>query len=721
MQTIPTLPDTEFSVPSSLERLVDLSYNLWWSWHAEGRELWSTVDPMGWEQYHNPIELLDAVDRHHWQAIEQLETVQDRYLAALQEFDRYMSGRETWYDRSGMELSGPVAYLCTEFGVHQSLPFYSGGLGILAGDHAKSASDLGIPFVGVGLLYRRGYFRQEVDLDGDQQHFYPTLDLRRLPVRPVASPVGGQLKVPIEFPGRVVHAAVWKLDVGRTQLLLLDTDIAENHPADRPITHQLYVAGREMRFCQELVLGIGAVRALDALGIEPSVWHVNEGHAAMSALERAARLVESGTGFDDAVAGLRDATVFTLHTPVPAGNEVFDRSIATRYLGPWAERLGVSIEDLLALARAREDGDQPFDLGALAIRFASVVNGVSQRHGEIVTRDWHHLIGGQASAVTNGVHTPTWIGRDAGRILVRNFGRHWPTRLLENGGLLEQARELPAGTIWRAHEARKQIFVRFARGRVRAQMARQGASPDDLRAVEHMLDPERLTIGFARRFATYKRATLMFTDRERLHALLTNPDQPIQIVFAGKAHPADQYGQAFIREITDISRTPEFRGHVYFLEDYDARIARFMVQGTDVWVNNPRPPMEASGTSGMKAAINGTLNLSVLDGWWIEGYNGRNGWAFGSPESNGDWGAADHADANSFYDLLSGEVAPLFYDRDDEGLPLGWIERMRESIMSSLVRFSTHRMVADYAEMAYFPLGSPDAAASAAASSSATD
>ncbi|MDH5294926.1 MAG: alpha-glucan family phosphorylase, partial [Acidimicrobiia bacterium] len=592
----------------------------------------------------------------------------------------------------------------TEFGVHNSLPFYSGGLGVLAGDHTKSATDLGIPLVAVGLLYRNGYFRQEVGMDGHQQHIYPTLDMRHLPVRPVSGGAG-QLKVPIEFPDREVYAAVWKLDVGRVPLLLLDTDLPENDAADRPITHQLYVAGREMRFCQELVLGVGAVRALRALGIKPSVWHVNEGHAAMSLLERAALHTTSGVDLATARESIRAETLFTLHTPVPAGNEVFDGSVARKYLGPWAQRLGVDLDGVLSLASTDGNDLSRFDLGALAIRFASIVNGVSQRHGEIVSEDWRGLIGHDAEAVTNGVHTPTWIGRAGAQILVRNLGRSWPTRLLENPSLLDNASSVSAETIWHAHQSRKEIFVRFARERLRRQMARHGAAPDDLRSVEDLLPADRLTLGFARRFATYKRATLMFSDWDRLASVLKDPERPVQVVFAGKAHPADQHGQAFIRQIMELSRSPEFRGHVHFLEDYDARIARFMVQGADVWVNNPRPPMEASGTSGMKASINGTLNLSVLDGWWIEAFNGKNGWAFGAPDRNDDWGAADHHDATAFYDVLAGEVAPLYYDRNTAGIPEGWVEYMRESIKSTLVAFSSHRMLTDYCEKGYFPLG----------------
>lgn len=703
---IPVLPQVEFAVPRTLERLVELAYNLWWSWNPQGRNLWTALDPVRWEQVHNPVDLLSSIDRPHWAAIEQGELVHERYRQAVRAFDAYRARRDTWFDRHDGDLTGPIAYLCTEYGLHSSLPLYSGGLGILAGDHTKAASDLGIPLVAVGLLYRRGYFRQEIDADGDQQHFYRNLDPRRLPVRPVAAPTGGQLKVGVEFPGRTVWAAVWKLDVGNVPLLLLDTDIPDNEAFDRPITHTLYVRGREMRFCQELVLGVGGVRALAALGIEPGAFHVNEGHAALSLVERLAQAVEGGADLEVAARQLRAHTLFTLHTPVPAGNEVFDSELAVRYLGPWAGRIGVDLGRLVGLA-APHDGDPgPFDLGALAIRFSSIVNGVSRRHGEIVARDWQHLIGGTVTHVTNGVHTPTWVGRAGGRILVREFGPDWPTRLVEDENLARRAEDLPADVIWSAHQSRKEIFVRFARGRIRRQLARHGASPDRLRRVEEALPPERLTIGFARRFAAYKRATLMFTDPERLHALLTNPERPIQVVFAGKAHPADDHGQALIRQIVEWSRAPEFAGHIYVLENYDARMARFMTQGCDVWLNNPRPPMEASGTSGMKAAINGTLNLSILDGWWLEGYTTKNGWAFGSPDPNDDHGAVDYHDALSLYEVLEHEVAPLFYERDDAGLPQGWIQVMRESIASSIARFSAHRMVRDYFELAYRPLAS---------------
>ncbi|MGH8923503.1 MAG: alpha-glucan family phosphorylase [Acidimicrobiia bacterium] len=702
---IPTLPQIEFAIPPAYARTVELAYNLWWSWNYTGTSLWSNLDPVAWDHTHNPIDLLESIEPRHWQVVNQAEAVQERYHAAISDFDQYMAAEESWYLRQEKKLTGPIAYLCTEFGVHASVPFYSGGLGILAGDHLKSASDLGLPLVAVGLLFRRGYFRQEIEAEGEQQHIYPSLDVRRLPVRPVASPTGGQLKVEVEFPHGPVKVAVWKLEVGRVPLLLLDTDIDENDVSDRPITHTLYVRGRPMRFCQEMVLGIGGVRALEALGITPAVWHINEGHAALALLELVRERIAGGADLATAMKSIKQQTVFTLHTPVPAGNEVFDRDIADHYLRHILAEMENGTTDLSQLGVAGENTDQ-FDLGAFAIQMSSITNGVSKRHAEVATRDWEYLIGGPAAAVTNGVHTPTWIGRDAGRTLSENFGPNWPSDLLDDAEAPRHLADLTLPDIWANHRKRKEIFTTFARGRLRRQFARHGASPEELRQVEGMLPNDRLTLGFARRFATYKRATLMFEDLARFEAFVTRPERPVQVVFAGKAHPADRHGQDFIKRIVELSKLPALKGHVFVLEDYDARMARFMVQGVDVWVNNPRPPMEASGTSGMKAAINGTLNLSVLDGWWVEGFNGRNGWAFGSPSGRDDHSSEDRDDSEALYKLLEEEVTPLFYERDEDGMPVGWVEMMREAITSTLVAFSSHRMVAEYSHLAYFPMGS---------------
>ncbi len=698
---VPILTTTELTIPDRFSRLYDLAYNLWWSWDEVATDLWRSVSPALWEQYRNPIELLIAVDQASWDVLAESEAFVDRYSEATARFDAYMEADDTWYDRHHGDQAGTIAYLCAEYGVHSSMPIYSGGLGVLAGDHAKSASDLGLPFLGTGLMYRRGYFRQTIEAEGSQQHQYPILDLSRLPVRPVAAKTGGHLRVPIEFPGRTVWAAVWSMQVGRVQVLLLDTDIQENQASDRPITHSLYVRGREMRFCQELVLGIGSVRLLRALDIEPEVWHLNEGHAAMAQLERLSDEVASGLTLAEAETRVKSSTLFTLHTPVPAGNERFDFQLAEKYLGSWPLSVGVDLAYLNHLGTSKPGETGTFDMGALAIRLATIVNGVSRRHGEISAETWKDLLSEPAIGITNGVHGPSWISRPIGRLFSDAIGSNWPTALAEDPQLADRLRDLPDREVWQAHQSRKDMLSHFARGRMRSQLARHGASPDHLRSVDRMFPSDRLTIGFARRFATYKRANLLFHNVPWLQAILTNPDRPVQLVFAGKAHPADAQGQGLIRQIHELSAMPELNGHVYMLEDYDMRMGRFLVQGVDVWLNNPRPPEEASGTSGMKAAINGVLNLSVLDGWWIEGHTGKNGWTFGYEHSIDDHHRQDNEDAVGLYHILQNEIVPLFYDRDDNDVPTGWVQWMKESMASCGADFSAHRMVRDYTEQAY--------------------
>ncbi len=664
------------------------------------------IDADLWSRYHNPIELLSAVDRSTWRNLEDSGDFQDAYGESIAKFDEYMKGKGTWWSNNAPEGAGPIAYLCAEYGVENILPTYSGGLGVLAGDHAKSASDLGLPFVATGLLYRRGYFRQEVDALGDQQHTYPVVDPVRLPLQQVAGPTGGQLKIDIEMPGRTVRVGVWKVQVGRVPILLMDTDLTENDDADRPITHTLYVRGREMRFVQEYVLGVGSIRVLDALGIEPKAWHINEGHAAMSLLERTARLVAEGHSAEQAMHIVKSNTSFTLHTPVPAGNEVFDFPLVEKYLSSMPGRMSIDMARLASLGAAHEGDEYHFNLSALAIRLSTYVNGVSARHGEIVGRDWTHLLSGPASSITNGVHPPTWLSRPHQRVLSELYGPKWRQVLIDDPTSIERLSELPDERLWEIHARQRRLLARFAKGRILRQRARHGASPDELRAISNILSPDWLTIGFARRFATYKRALLLFHNLPWLQAILTNPDRPVQILIAGKAHPADQNGQGLIRRIVELSRTPELSGHVHFLENYDMRVARYLVQGVDVWLNNPRPPLEASGTSGMKSAMNGGLNLSILDGWWLEGHNGRNGWAFGLEWGNGDHAAQDNEDAIALYRTLQDQVVPIYYDRDEEGIPRGWVQKMREAMRSTLTDFSSDRMVMEYAQQAYIPLSS---------------
>ncbi len=696
---IPEIPGAQIALPEELHRLYDIANNVWWSWDDEASELWSRIDAQRWHTVLNPISFLQGIEPATWETLSDDARFMESYSNVVRRFDSYMASEDTWAARTEPGLSEPVAYLCTEYGLQTRLPFYSGGLGVLAGDHLKTASDLGIPMVAVGLLYRRGYFRQAVDPVGDQQHYYPALDLSRRPIHPIIGRGGSQLQVELTFPGRNVMAAAWKLQVGRVPLIMLDTDVPENDPADRTITHHLYVRGRDMRLAQELVLGVGAVQVLAKLGIEPAVWHVNEGHAAFSVLERTATKVREGHTFDEAHLVVKARTLFTLHTPVPAGNERFDLGSVLRY----TDYLFPEIEagTIASLGRAGEQDDGAFDMGALAIRFASFVNGVSQRHGEVASAQWSHLIGGPAVGVTNGVHVPTWVGHSIERLFSETIGSDWPSALTKPEPWTA-IRDIPDDELWHAHLSQKNAMTRQVRRRLRSEFSRHGAGPDVLREVRSMLPADRLTIGFARRFATYKRATLLLQDLPRLQAIMTHAERPVQFVFAGKAHPADAGGQDLIRRVVELSQRPEFRGHLFFVEDYDMAVGRLLTGGCDVWLNSPVPPKEASGTSGMKSALNGGLNLSVPDGWWAEGaVSGQNGWTFGP---DGLEAHSDDSDAAGLYELLEEQVVPLFYDRDGDGVPKSWVKMMKEAIAGSVFQFSTHRMLMDYANQAYFPL-----------------
>jgi glycogen phosphorylase len=698
---IRTLHTADIELPPSLERLRELAYDLWWSWSPLATRLFAWIDPEHWRRYHNPVQLLINIEPQQWMRLLADPEFRRTYESVIQARDEYhLRGR--WFDQEGRSLPGPVAYFSMEFGIHESLGVYSGGLGVLAGDHCKAASDLGVPLVGVGLLYRSGYFRQTVDADGFQQHIYPDYDFARLPVQPVQAPGGGVLTVPIDLPGRIVQAAVWKAQVGRVPVLMLDTDIPLNDPADRPITGVLYVRGREMRLCQEIVLGVGGVRALSALSIHPSVWHMNEGHVAFLNIERARERVREGDGLDDSLKAVARNTVFTTHTPVPAGNETFDKKLVRRYLEFWIREVGCDPEEALALGG--DNGN--FNMTALAIRLSSRTNGVSKLHGAVSSGMWRHLFGSDAGDlpvgyITNGVHTESWVGPEMRAFYAQHLDPHWEQHLLEPE-FWTRIRTVPDAALWSAHRSQKERLIRFVRERVRMQSARHGLAPDDLRQVEGLLDPHALTIGFARRFATYKRAFLLMTDLERLRALLSDPARPVQFIFAGKAHPADREGQDAIRRLVLLTHG-EFSGKLVFLEDYDIDMARALVQGCDVWLNTPRRPQEASGTSGQKVPVNGGLNLSILDGWWAEGFRGDNGWAIGDAHVEADTAAQDLADAGSLYRLLAEEVVPRFFARDENAPPRRWVETMKASIEAVAAPFSAHRMVRDYVLDCYLP------------------
>jgi starch phosphorylase len=712
--TLPQVPCqhvADIELPREVQGLYELAYNLWWTWNPKATELFSAVDSRAWAHYHNPVQMLINVERRQWEHLVENDTFIEAYSSLIDEFQGYMAGAaRAWFWRNYPQYeSGPVAYLSMEYGVHQSLAIYSGGLGILSGDHLKSASDLAVPLVAVGLLYRSGYFQQTVDPDGHQQHTYPEYDFSRLPVRPVAGPTGRDVVVRVPIADRDVCVKVWVAQVGRVPLLLLDTDIGDNDAADRPITTMLYVQGRAMRLAQEIVLGIGGVRALQACGIEPAAWHINEGHSALLQLERVAGELAKGEGvaLEEAHQRVRATTVFTTHTPVPAGNESFDGDLAWRYLGPWGERLGATWDAVRALAQAGQ-AEGALNLTALALRTARYANGVSAIHAAVSRRMWQPLFGAaEADAVpidhvTNGVHLPTWLGREMQDLLRRHLGHEWQGQI-HYADAVGKLAEVPGEELWQAHQAQKKRLGRFTQSRLRDQLARHGRSPEELREVESFFRPEALTIGFARRFATYKRASLVFTDPHELRRLISDESRPVQILFAGKAHPADRPGQEVIQHIFQLSQQPPFRGRVFFLENYDIRVATMLVQGVDVWLNTPRRPLEASGTSGQKAGMNGALNCSVLDGWWPEAYDAENpnGWAIGRQEVLADVGAQDLEDAHALYAVLAEEVVPTFFERDERGLPLRWLRMMARSIATIAPTFSSDRMVRDYVTKAY--------------------
>ena len=696
-------PPVRIELPVQFSRLREIAFNLWWTWTPQARALFRSIDPACWQRYRNPIELLIDIEPARWHELADSQDFIRGYRELVRRFDHYVApDHPTWYEQNHAEAKAPIAYFSTEFGWHECLHIYSGGLGILSGDHSKSASDLGLPFVGVGLMYRHGYFSQTINPDGQQEHFYPDYDPARIPLLPVLDADGNDLKIELPIADRVATMRVWKAQVGRAPVLLLDTDLIENHPADRAITSVLYVSGREMRFCQEWVLGIGGALALKALGIDPGVWHMNEGHSSLLSLQRIAERIEAGESFESAIESSRQNSVFTTHTPVPAGNEIFDRDLAERYLTPWCESRGLPVDKVLNLG---DTGDGAFNLTALALRTSATANGVSALHGDVSGGMWNQLLAnenrGPVTSVTNGVHAATWIGPEVHELLRDEFGEFegdvssLPFDAALNAISDEQ--------LWEAHQMQKVRLVEVARERLRDQLARHGRSPEELRDIDRLLDPEVLLIGFARRFATYKRADLLLRDMEQLKSIVRSADRPVQFLFAGKAHPADRPGQELIRRIWNATRDPELDGKLVFLENYDMRVGRYMVQGVDVWLNNPRRPLEASGTSGMKAAMNGGLNVSVYDGWWCEGYDASHGWTIGPHEKQGDDGHEDHLDAVDLYRVLSEEVVPCYYDRDGGGIPRAWIQRMRLAISTLSPKFAAARMVRDYSDGYYVP------------------
>jgi len=698
------------NIPERLRPLVDIGRNLWWCWMPDATELFRSVDPVLWEQSrHNPIQLLGLFGQERINELTRDLVFLAHMDRVRTELDRYVNFN-TWYEQVHTDALGlKIAYFSAEFGIHECLPMYSGGLGILAGDHLKSASDLGLPLVGVGLCYRLGYMRQYLNRDGWQQETQQENDFYNLPMTLEKRADGSPHMIQVDFPGRQVQARIWRVQVGRVQLLLLDTNVVENTIADREITYQLYGGDSEIRLKQELLLGIGGVRALAALGIEPSVFHINEGHSAFLTLERIAQLKEKfGLSWQEAREAVHASTVFTTHTPVPAGNDIFTPELMRTYFSAFVGRAGMTMDELLALGRQDPaDVNEGFCMPVLALRTTGRANGVSRLHGQVSRRMWQRVWPGvpeneiPIGHITNGIHTSSWFSSEVARLYDRYLGPRWYEEPTDHR-IWERVDRIPDSELWRSQERMRERVVGFARQRLRAQLERRGARASAKLASE-VLDPEVLTIGFARRFATYKRATLLFRDPERLARILNRTDQPIQFLFAGKAHPKDHLGKELIRDIIHIVNREEFRRRVVFLEDYDIEMARVLVQGVDVWLNTPRRPLEASGTSGMKVPVNGGINLSVLDGWWEEGFRGDNGWAIGRGEEYEDHAYQDEVESLALYDLLESEIAPLFYRRGPDGLPRDWIAMMKASMRTVIPEFNTNRMIEDYCERFYMP------------------
>lgn len=699
------------ALPSPLKDLEVIARNLYWSWNPDCMALFERIDSGLWSACdHNPVKLLGSVSQQKLKTLaenqgflHQLGKVSDQLRAYLE--------ATTWFDEVWPQGPKPViAYFCAEFGIHECLPIYSGGLGVLSGDHLKSASDLGIPLIGVGLLYQKGYFRQHLNIDGWQQESYADNDTYALPMEIVRREGGHPLTIGVDYPGRTVTAQIWRVHVGRVQLFLLDTNVPANSPGDRMITSSLYGGDRELRIRQEILLGIGGMHALMAMGMEPTVCHMNEGHAAFMALERIRRLrTGKGMSFEEALEATKAGNVFTLHTLVKAGLDEFSTDLMDKYFGGYYSNLGLSRSQFLALGRLLPDDEgEPFKMPVLAMRLSGYANGVSELHAEVSRGVWGTLWPGIPSnevpihAITNGIHHRSWVAPQMDQIYERYLGPGWSEEV-QRKGLWDHVDQIPDEELWRTHQRCKEQLIAFARKRVKAQMQRRGTYNSELHRAEEVLDPEALTLGFARRFAGYKRGDLLLRDAQRLTRLLTDTRRPMQILYAGKAHPKDNEGKDIIRNLARFAAGEQVRRRIVFLEDYDVDVARALVQGVDVWLNNPRRPMEASGTSGMKAAANGVLNLSTLDGWWCEGYTPDGGWAIGSGEVYQDAEYQDGIESQAIYDLLENEVIPLFYTRSADNLPRGWIARMKNSIRFIAPRFNTHRMVADYTLQAYNP------------------
>ena len=701
------LPDG-FDLPKRLLRLSELAYNLWWTWHPQAGRVFSKIDSDLWERIgHNPILFLREVGRPRLSQAAKNKEYIALYDEVFADFDAYMDSTETWTSQNHPELNGrPIAYFSMEFGLHETLPIYSGGLGVLAGDHLKEASDLGLPLVAVGFMYAQGYFSQRISEDGWQEAVNNTLDFKNLPAVQVFDEEGNRVCVDVEFPDRTVSLGLWEIRVGRIPLYLLDSNLDPNTDSDKLLTARLYWSDLDRRVMQELLLGVGGVRMLRALGYNPSVWHMNEGHAAFLTLERAREFIAGGDTFEQAIEKTRGQNIFTTHTPVAAGNDEFPLWLIEKYLAALWPQLNLTRDQFFDIARHKMPQGETFSMGILALRNANGRNAVSELHGHVSRKMWNFLWPEKSeddvpiTHVTNGVHISNWMARRLFNLFKQYVAEDWYDRL-DEAGIWNGIDDIPDAELWAVRQHLKRKLAMYMGERVRDRWRAGGFHPVQVVSSGVMLNPYALTIGFARRFATYKRAGLVLSDVERLLNIINRPNMPVQIIFAGKAHPADEPGKLLIQQVYRQVKRAEMAGRIVFLEDYDMNLARYLVQGVDVWLNTPRRPLEASGTSGMKAAINGALNFSVLDGWWRESYNGKNGWSIGEDRDLGNSAVQDEEDVESLYETLEKSIIPTYYDRDQNDMSHEWVSHIKESLKTNIPQFSTRRMVKEYVERLY--------------------
>ena len=701
-------------LPKRINKLGEIANNLWWSWNSEFLKLFKRIDNDLWENsFKNPVKFLKHVSQERLEAVSKDIMFLKDYDKVVENFEDYMKSKNTWFsNKYPNNKNDLIAYFSAEYGLDETIPIYSGGLGILSGDHLKSASDLGIPLVAIGLLYKNGYFHQKIDGAGHQETEYHDIDLYDLPIHPVKDENGEDMMIYIKFPKRRIYLKVWQINVGRVKLYLLDSDIEKNNPEDRDVTLRLYGGDQEMRIRQEIVLGMGGVNLLTRkLGLNPTVYHMNEGHSAFLTLELIKNIMkEKEVSFEVAKDIVSSKTVFTTHTPVPAGNDIFPLSLVEKYFKEFWPRIGLSREEFLKMGmKPCKELESGFNMGILALKIAGKKNGVSKLHGavsrELFGEVWPEIAANESPIgyVTNGIHTCSWLDPNLKKLYNKYLIPYWQDNI-QNQSTWEKVKNIPDEKLWEIHQNRKEKLIRLVKANTTERLRRSGYSYEEINSITSKLDVNTLTIGFARRFATYKRATLIFKDLERITQILNNANKPIQLIFAGKAHPADKEGQDLIKYIHEVSMMPQFKGKIFLLENYNIAMSRYLISGVDVWLNNPRRPMEASGTSGQKASVNGVINFSVLDGWWAEGYNQENGWTIGTNAEYESYEAQDVADSQSMYRTLEEKIVPLYYDKDKNGLSKTWIEKMKNSIISTGGRYSTSRMLIDYTNNYYMPL-----------------